>query len=110
MRSGPMSDTFTGFLQCDVALHAFELDAREFLGRHLFLLVLQPRGFPVGGPEQAAYYVGAYAVKVNHARDQPRLSTKRGGFTAASNSRAIVPRGSSVTFGFTWNVRCMDCA
>src|SRR5712692_6228413 len=38
---------------------------------------------------------------------QPRLSTNRGGFTAASKSLAIVPRGSSVTSGVTWNILLM---
>ena len=36
-------------------------------------------------------------------RGYPRLSTKRGALTAASKSLAMVPRGSSVTWGMSWN-------
>ena len=34
----------------------------------------------------------------------PRLSMKRGAFTLASNSRAMVPAGWTLIFGVTWKV------
>src|SRR5205085_1294806 len=60
--------------------------------RRIFLRVYEPGG-------------EAEQNSSKEAHRHPLLSTKRGAFTFASKSRAIVPRGSSVSSGMSWNVR-----
>jgi hypothetical protein len=69
-------------------------------------MVQAPKPSPQGGGEHTER-AALFCVHFTGIRSEvryPRLSMKRGAFTLASNSRAMVPAGCTEIFGVTWKV------